>query len=255
MARAYGLGQKTGINGINEVPGIVPDPKWKEQTLKQAWYPGDGVNLSIGQGFLQATPLQMANAYSMLAANGVRRTPLLIQKYVDQHGDTAQTFTAQTVGRLPISATTLKAIHDGMLGVTSNPLGTAYYAFSSYRHPMEAKTGSAENQSVLAHAWFVGYTPPDAPRLLILVMVEGRGDSHQIASPMARQLMEMLLPNDPNAPPLSASPTPAPRATATPSTGGTRSATKPAVTATATPSVTRSTTKPAVTATVTPKSH
>jgi penicillin-binding protein 2 len=62
-ARAYGLGQKTGINGIEEVAGTVPDPKWKEQHLKQPWYPGDGVNLSIGQGYLEATPLQMANVY------------------------------------------------------------------------------------------------------------------------------------------------------------------------------------------------
>jgi penicillin-binding protein 2 len=165
MARGYGLGQKTGVYGVNEVAGTVPDPKWKEQTLKQAWYPGDGVNLAIGQGFLQATPLQMANAYAAIAANGVRRTPILIQKYVDQHGDVAQTFTAQTVGRVPISATTLKALHDGMLGVTSTPLGTAYYAFSSYRHPIEAKTGSAENQNVLAHAWLWSRGAATATRL------------------------------------------------------------------------------------------
>jgi penicillin-binding protein 2 len=246
MARAYGLGQKTGIVGVDEVPGIVPDPKWKEQTLKQPWYPGDGVNLSIGQGFLQATPLQMANAYSTVADNGIRRSPLLIQKYVDQHGDTVQTFTAPQVGKLPISAATLKAIHDGMLGVTSTPLGTAYYAFSSYRHPMEAKTGSAENQNVLAHAWFVGYTPPEAPKILILVMVEGRGDSHEIASPMARQLMDFLLPNDLNA---VASPTPV--ATTSPTATPT-----PASKATPTPiPAAKSAAKPGVTATATPKSH
>jgi penicillin-binding protein 2 len=235
MARAYGLGQKTGVVGVNDVAGMVPDPKWKEQALKQPWYPGDSVNLAIGQGFLQATPLQMANAYSAIAANGVRRTPILIEKYVDQHGDVVQTFTAQTVSRLPISPATLSVLHQGMLGVTSTPLGTAYYAFSSYRHPMEAKTGSAENQSVLAHAWFVGYTPPGAPNLLILVMVEGRGDSHQIASPMARQLMDMLLPNDPGAPLPTPSPTTAAKPTSTPTSATTRATAKPAVTPTATP--------------------
>ncbi len=251
MARAYGLGQKTGINGVSEVPGVVPDPKWKEQNLKQPWYPGDGVNLSIGQGFLQATPLQMANAYSILANDGLRRTPLLIEKYVDQHGDTVQTFQAQKVLNLPVSPTTMKALHDGMLGVTSTSLGTAYYAFSSYRHPMEAKTGSAENQSVLAHAWFVGYTPPTSPKILILVMVEGRGDSHEIAAPMARQLMDILLPNDP-ATDSHAAPT------ATLSAGSPSPATPTAVKPAASPTAGKPTPTPAVVrtpATPTPKAH
>jgi len=95
----------------------------------------------------------------------------------------------------------MKTIHEGMLGVTSTPLGTAYYAFSSYKHPMASKTGSAENQGPLAHAWFVGYTPPDHPKYLILVMVEGRGESMQIASPMARQMMDFLWPNNVPQPP------------------------------------------------------
>lgn len=216
-ARAYGLGSKTGINGLNEVAGTVPDPAWKEQVLKQPWYAGDGVNLAIGQGYLQATPLQVANVYSTIANEGVRRTPLLIQKYVDQQGKVDQAFEAQTVTHVPVSPTTLKAIHDGMLGTTSTPLGTAYYAFSSYRHPMEAKTGSAENQAVLAHAWFVGYAPPTNPTLLILIMIEGRGESAQIASPIARQLMDALLPDDPAVTPKPRTtavtkPTPAPKA-------------------------------------------
>jgi hypothetical protein len=111
---------------------------------------------------------------------------------------------------------------------------------------MEAKTGSAENQNVLAHAWFVGYTPPEAPRILILVMVEGRGDSHQIASPMARQLMDILLPNDPNAV-SSPTPSPAARPTATPT---------PAAKPSATPTVAaKPTGKPVATATLTLTSH
>ena len=220
MARAYGLGQKTGINGVNEVPGIVPDPKWKEQNLQQPWYAGDGVNLSIGQGFLQATPLQMANAYSAIANDGDRRTPILIQEVIDPKGNVVQTFTAQEISHLPVSPATMKALHDGMLGVTSTPLGTAYYAFKSYTHPMEAKTGSAENQGVLAHAWFVGYAPPTSPSILLLIMVEGRGDSHEIAAPMARQMMEMLMPSDPSAV-VNEPPTPvaSKAATATPATG------------------------------------
>jgi penicillin-binding protein 2 len=179
----------------------VPDPKWKQATLKQAWYAGDSVNISIGQGYLLASPLQMANLYSAIADNGSRRTPVLVQKVVDQKGNVVKTFAAQSSGRLPDSPSTITALHEGMLGVTSSPLGTAYYAFQSYKHPMEAKTGSAENQGPLAHAWFVGYTPTTHPQYLILVMVEGRGESMQVASPMARQLMDYLWPNGANQPP------------------------------------------------------
>jgi len=202
MARAFGLGQKTGINGVQEAAGLVPDPAWKEKTLHQPWYPGDSVILAIGQGYLEASPIQMANAYSAIANNGLRRSPILVQKIVDPQGKVVKTYTAPTLGHLPISTTTLQAIQAGMLGTTSTPLGTAYYAFQTYKHPMEVKTGSAENQNVLAHAWFVGYTPPQNPKYLIQVMVEGRGESMQIASPMARQLMDYLWPNN-QAQPLS----------------------------------------------------
>jgi penicillin-binding protein 2 len=216
FARAFGLGQKTGINGVDESVGTVPDPAWKEKTFHQPWYPGDGVNLAIGQGYLLATPLQMANAYSALANNGLRRSPVLVQKIVNQQGQVVKSFEPQVLGHLPDSPATLAAIKAGMLGTTSTPLGTAYYAFKSYTHPMEAKTGSAENQSVLAHAWFVGYAPPDNPQYLILVMVEGRGESMQIASPMADQLMEFLMPSHPPTPSRPAAGTAAPAAVAAP---------------------------------------
>jgi penicillin-binding protein 2 len=216
FARAYGLGKKTGVNGINESAGTVPDPTWKQQVIGQPWYAGDSVNLAIGQGYLEATPLQMANLYSAVATDGLRRTPILIQKVVTQRGDVVQTFEAQKIQQIPLSPVTLKTMHDGMAGVTTTPLGTAYYAFNGYQHPMEAKTGSAENQSVLAHAWFVGYTPAQNANLLILVMVEGRGDSHQIAAPMARQLMDLLLPDPVTPTPTPGPATPVPPRTATP---------------------------------------
>ncbi len=196
FARGFGLGQPTRINGVDEADGLVPDPSWKERVIKEPWYPGDSVTLAIGQDYLQATPIQMANAYSAIANDGVRRAPVLVSKVVDPKGQVVKTFSPQILGHLPASPRTIQAIRQGMLGVTSDPLGTAYYAFSSYKHPMESKTGSAENQGPLAHAWFVGFAPPDHPTLLLLVMVEGRGESMQIASPMARQMMDYLWPNE-----------------------------------------------------------
>src|SRR5207248_4816645 len=69
-AHQFGLGEPTGIQGLPESEGIVPSPDWKKKALRQEWFPGDAVNFAIGQGYLDATPLQMANVYSTLANGG-----------------------------------------------------------------------------------------------------------------------------------------------------------------------------------------
>ena len=83
FARQFGLGEVTGLVGLDEVKGVVPDPAWKESVQHEPWYTGDAVNLAIGQGFLEATPLQMANVYATLANGGEVRTPVLVQKVGD----------------------------------------------------------------------------------------------------------------------------------------------------------------------------
>jgi penicillin-binding protein 2 len=182
-ARMFGLGQSTGIVGVNDIAGTVPDPTWKQQQVGEAWTSGDSVNLAIGQGYLLATPLQMANAYAALARGGSLLAPLLV-KGQDQ----------QQLGSLDLSQTTQAAILDGMKRVTSTPPGTAYYAFADEKLPIAAKTGSAENENPDAHAWFVGYLPPDKPTLLVLVMVEGGQHGGTVAAPIARSLIDMAYP-------------------------------------------------------------
>jgi penicillin-binding protein 2 len=183
FARTFGLGSPTGIVGVNDVAGTVPDPAWKQQQVGEAWTSGDAVNLAIGQGYLLATPLQMANAYAALARGGSLLAPVLVQGQ-DQ----------QQLGSLDLAPTTLAAIADGMKRVTSTPQGTAYYAFTTEKLPIAAKTGSAENENPDAHAWFVGYLPPDKPSLLVLVMVEGGQHGGTVAAPIARQVIDMAYP-------------------------------------------------------------
>jgi penicillin-binding protein 2 len=161
----------------------VPDPTWKRQQVGEAWTPGDSVNLAIGQGYLLATPLQMANAYAALGRGGAVLAPALI---VGQD--------SQTLGSLDLRAATLSAILDGMKRVTSTAKGTAYYAFRDEKLPVAAKTGSAENENPDAHAWFVGFLPPDKPSLLVLVMVEGGQHGGTVAAPVARTLIDMAYP-------------------------------------------------------------
>ena len=181
MARTFGLGSPTGIQGVRDVAGTVPDPDWKRQQLGQPWTSGDAVNLAIGQGYVLATPLQMANAYAALARGGALLPPRLVR---DQE--------QKALGALGLNPKTVAAILDGMKRVTSTAQGTAYYAFRDERLPIAAKTGSAENENPDAHAWFVGFTPtpPDKPSLLVLVMVEGGQHGGTVAAPIARSVID-----------------------------------------------------------------
>ena len=216
--RNFGLGQKTGIVGVPESPGILPDPAWKLRVIGQAWFPGDAVNLAIGQGFFQATALQMANVYSTLAVKGLVRTPVLVQRINTVEGQLVKAFAADERERLPAQPATLAAIHAGMLRVGSTPEGTGYYAFQGFKTPMASKTGSAENQNPEAHAWFAGYAPAENPEVVVIVMMEGGGAGGSVAAPRARQMMDFLFP------PSGATPvptvTPAPGAVPTPRPAG-----------------------------------
>ncbi|MCC7107103.1 MAG: penicillin-binding protein 2 [Chloroflexi bacterium] len=193
FARAFGLGQPTGIQGVPEVAGTVPDPAWKQQQEGQPWTAGDAVNLAIGQGYLLATPLQLANAYAALARGGARKTPVLVKAVVRPDG-TQQAPAAQDKGTLPIGAATRAAILEGMKRVPSTPAGTAYYAFKDEKTSTAAKTGSAENENPDAHAWFAGWQTADRPTTLTIVMVEGGQHGSTVAAPIARQVLDFAFP-------------------------------------------------------------
>jgi penicillin-binding protein 2 len=181
-ARTFGLGKSTGLMGAHEVSGTVPDPAWKQAQVKEAWTSGDAVNLAIGQGYLLATPLQMANAYAALAM-GALTAPTLTQGVE-----------GQALGEFKLEPSTVAAILDGMKRVASTPQGTAYYAFRDEKLPIAAKTGSAENENPDAHAWFVGFAPPEKPSLLVLVMVEGGQHGGTVAAPLARSIIDFAYP-------------------------------------------------------------
>lgn len=193
--RLWGLGQKTGTVGLEETPGIVPDPEWKKRVVGLDWTAGDAVNQGIGQGFFQATSLQMANVYSTLANRGLLRTPVLVRSITTVDGQMIKAYQAEEKGRVPIQQATFDSILSGLKKTGSTPNGTGYYAFSTFKTPLASKTGSAENQSAAAHAWFAGWAPADAPEALVIVMVEGGQAGGTVAAPRAREMMDFLFPN------------------------------------------------------------
>ncbi|MEP7358237.1 MAG: penicillin-binding transpeptidase domain-containing protein, partial [Anaerolineales bacterium] len=180
-ARAFGLGQGTGLGQIEESPGLIPDPDWKLANKGAAWEVGDTLNVAVGQGDVLVTPLQIARMVAAVGNNGTLYQPQLVLKL--QAPDSAPSFEFAPIaaGQLPINAEQLAALQEGMHNVTQDPIGTARNRFRGLRIPVAGKTGTAENGipgALDPHAWFTGYSfahRADKPDIAIAVWVGNSG--------------------------------------------------------------------------------
>ncbi len=143
-AKGFGFGQGTRIIGLNEEPGVIPGPAWKESQFNEAWYTGDTVNMSIGQGFVSVTVLQMANAYSALATNGVVGTPIIVQS-IEPSGAPPQVIERRSISVVPVSAETLEQIQAALRTTVSQPYGTGFHVFRSSVLRVAGKSGTSED--------------------------------------------------------------------------------------------------------------
>lgn len=209
-ARAFGLGAPTGIQGILEEPGIVPDPEWKLTTYNEAWLRGDSVNMAIGQGFVAVTPLQIVNMLAAVANGGTLYRPQIVQR-IGEGGDAPEeVLESETIGELPVSAEQLDVIRGSLYAVTTQSGGTAVHRFRGIPVPVAGKTGTAEVPSVLREdgtlndeptAWFAAYAPaaptpdfidiPDEPEIAIAVVIENSGEGADVAAPIVRRIVEL----------------------------------------------------------------
>jgi penicillin-binding protein 2 len=190
IASSFGLGQPTGIAGIDEVAGLVPTPEWKRSAMGEPWYSGDSVNMGIGQGFLLVTPVQTANIYSTIINSGVVRKPLLVSRITTPDGSTVQQFEAEHVRTLEFSSSTWAAIREGLTLVVANPGGTAYSTFVGSRVPIAGKSGTAEDIVFQDHVFFVGYAPREAPQAVTIVALEEGQSGSREAGPIVRRILE-----------------------------------------------------------------
>jgi penicillin-binding protein 2 len=191
--RLFGYGSPTGI-GIDEAPGLVPDPQWKLDNVGEYWFRGDAVNMAIGQGFVLATPIQLTNAYSAIANTGVLRKPLLVWRIGEPSaggGIAVQQFAAEEVRPLPVSQGTLDSIRHGLYLVTQSAGGTSYQAWAGTPLDVAGKSGTAEDLAEGSdHVSFVAYANRGAPSLVALGVLEtGQSGSAEVA-PMLRRLLE-----------------------------------------------------------------
>jgi len=184
----FGLGNKSNIDLPGEATGLLPDPAWKEETKKEPWYLGDTYHVSIGQGDLLVTPIQMAKIVSAFANNGTLLSPQLLRKVVDQNGKTVFDGKPKVEKTAFLPDWVIKTVRDGMrLTVTD---GSAR-SLNDLPVAVAGKTGTAQffnNQKT--HAWFVSFAPFDDPQIAVVVLVEGGGGGNDIAAPIAKEILK-----------------------------------------------------------------
>jgi len=186
FARMYGLGRPTGIDLPVEAGGVVPDPAWKEHALKQPWYAGDTLNMGIGQGFVLATPLQVARMIAAVANGGELVTPHAVTEIRGPDGHVLTRIVPPAEGHLGLSAQTVAVLRTGLAAVVSRGTGSSVQIPGL---PMAGKTGTAESLHGKPYAWFAAYAPVDAPRLVVVATVENAGFGAEFAAPIVKRVM------------------------------------------------------------------
>ncbi len=216
MARRFGFGEILHLDLPGEKPGLVPNREWKKKTMNAPWHQGETVVTGIGQGYLLATPLQMAVMMARLVNGGFAVMPRLTRPPQPQKADTEDApVTSAPPGPSPVFESLgllpahLKLVREAMEGVTNNPRGTAYKArIRKAKMAMGGKTGTvqvrritkAERQQGVKknkdlpwkerdHAMFIGFAPVDSPRYVVSVVVEHGGGGSTVAAPIARDIL------------------------------------------------------------------
>jgi penicillin-binding protein 2 len=200
-ARAFGLGAPTGIEIGTERGGIVPDSEWKKRVLKQPWYAGETLSVAIGQGYVTATPLQMAEAAATIAT-GHRFKPRLVQRVESLDGSVIKDVEPEMVATLSVRETALKQVREALVEVVSH--GTGKKA-GLPGIAVAGKTGTSQvvtlgKERVPAaklpwnqrdHAWFVAYAPAEEPTIAIATLVEhAPGGGGAVAAPITQHILQ-----------------------------------------------------------------
>jgi len=179
-AREFGLGEQTGIDLPGEVPGFVPSPEWKLKTQHMKWLGGDTLNLSIGQGFLTVTPLQMADIAAMIANEGKIYRPHLLKEVRDPAtGAVLSSMEPELIHISHVQKETFRTVQKAMRGVITE--GTAKVVITTKAVEVAGKTGTGEvGLENRWHSWFAAYAPYDPAdareRVVVMVMVEAENE-------------------------------------------------------------------------------
>lgn len=193
--RQWGYGAVTGIDLPGESKGRVPDAAWKKAWNEnypeyQQWLPGDTVNMSIGQGDLLATPLQVAASYAGIANDGEVMQPHVLKAVLDSKGKEVLQAESKVAFSPNVSASIVNTMQDDLYGVTT--IGTAQAVFNDFDVPVAGKTGTAQMAGKDDYAWFVGYAPANNPKYAVAVLIEQGGSGGSVAGPAVEQIFAAL---------------------------------------------------------------
>jgi len=208
-----GFGQKTGIDIEGELTGVLPSREWKRQRFAgknfrdehRKWYLGDSISAGIGQGYNAFTPIQLAHAIAMIAADGVGFTPHLVKTVQNVKTGEVRDIARDPASRLTVKPEHLAIIRNALVGV--NKEGTSAAAFKGAQYVSGGKTGTAQvfslkgekysehhiDERLRDHAWFMAYAPSDHPKIALAVLVENGGFGAQAAAPIARKVIDRYL--------------------------------------------------------------
>lgn len=202
IARQFGLGFPTGIVGLVESPGLIPDPAWKLANQGEGWATGDTVNMAIGQGFVLVTPLQMTRLIAAVANGGTLLRPTVIDRIGAGGGAPEEPWPTEGTSQIPLSESDRNIVRDSLLAVANDDIGTAAHILDSMLVTVAGKTGTAETVIGQPHAWFAGYAPAapytrsdgtgiNAPEIAVVVMIENSGEGSAVAAPIFRRIVEL----------------------------------------------------------------
>lgn len=185
--KKFGLANTTGIDLPGEVPGFLPTPEWKEDLKKERWYIGDTYNLSIGQGDVLVTPLQVALYTATIANGGTLYSPHVVKSIIDPESKKETIIKPRVVEHTVVPADVLALVREGMRAAVTE--GSAR-ALNDLPMPVAGKTGTAQwSKNKGNHAWFTGFAPYENPRIVITVLVEEGGEGSSVSVPIAKRFL------------------------------------------------------------------
>ncbi len=202
-AKKFGMGSRVETGLPEEKSGLVPDRQWKRKRYGEIWYPGETISISIGQGYLQVTPLQAVLIGEAVANDGTIMQPQLIHHFEDFQKNKVTDFRPRIMRKNLLHEHTAKVLQKSMELVVEGKRGTARSYVKSDFIRIAGKTGTAEVSKKYQgediedipykyrdHSWFLAYAPADDPEIVMVVLVEHGGSGSSVAGPIARQILE-----------------------------------------------------------------
>jgi len=200
-AKKMGLMQPTGIGIKGEKTGLIPDGAWKTKILKEPWYPGETLSFSIGQGYTVVTPVQLLKLYEAIANEGKVYAPMIVKRVVYPGGEVLKENTPEVLREIDIKKSTFKFIKNALKSVVMDTGGTGRSAFVQ-GYEVAGKTGTSQVVSSVRgkpedlpynlrdHALFVGFSPVEKPRILVVAIVEHGGSGGKVAAPLVGKVIK-----------------------------------------------------------------